>query len=766
MANADATLPPAIDDLLSWSASNGATLHSQAEIYNSPTFGVSLRVKSSENDLPAHSTIVSTSYTISLSFINALDVFKNLPSRSPPFPEEFLRNTEANVVGRFFLMQQYLMGEQSYWAPYIKSLPQPNEPEKLATPLYWPESDLEIVNATNLLAATQKRVWMWNDEFAEGKRSLGDSWDSLFQGMSEEWGKEMYTWASTIFSSRSFVSTLIPPHVYGEKLDELDASGKMTWREHLREEGPYPVLFPLLDIANHNPTAKVEWFVDAQSPIRTVSVKTDDSIKAGEQIFNNYAPKANTELLLGYGFMLDDNDDVAVEFRVPEYKQPLRKAQESYVGGHETQGRFLFHVRSRRYGGPSKWNQDKERFEPIKLDEVPEDMSVEEYEKKRLKEYNVSGSIPQKADDLRICEPGLIDTLSVLVANEREEQYITDHPEWFAENDIMGSTVSYMGRNVAAAISVLKSQLEAQLKRLIESKAHLEDKPRVQTPFTNTAERYRDGQTAVLQHAVLMLGTYLASLVRTAWTEVHGVYLRRDRATKLPIWPTRPFITLNAAYWYLAEQHGKVSDNLSSSLKYLEEKVDKATAHEAQWACWVTLMLVMAADQREEYVEHLAPGMVEWTENMLEPEEREPYTLRPLPEADDETYKVLIKLIERSPKFTGMGFFWGDDKSCSFKPLEAEVGRWNKKKPRPKRGGESDDEWKLKLVEDYFHKMAICALKIVRGEGITDYGGQKPNQADEIQDNQRTVLFFKPTFENGSRWYLAFDNDGDNEWRE
>lgn len=90
-------------------------------------------------------------------------------------------------------------------------------------------------------------------------------------------------WAATIFTSRAFISTHILP-------------GQET----------VPVLFPVIDILNHSPTARVEW--DFQ-PHQSFALKCQagETFTAGQELFNNYAPKQNDELLLGYGFCLEDN---------------------------------------------------------------------------------------------------------------------------------------------------------------------------------------------------------------------------------------------------------------------------------------------------------------------------------------------------------------------------------------------------------------------------------------------------------------------------
>ena len=54
-----------------------------------------------------------------------LPPFPSHNGTTAPFLHSWIRTVSPRTVGVFFLMQQYLLGEASFWAPYIKSLPQP-----------------------------------------------------------------------------------------------------------------------------------------------------------------------------------------------------------------------------------------------------------------------------------------------------------------------------------------------------------------------------------------------------------------------------------------------------------------------------------------------------------------------------------------------------------------------------------------------------------------------------------------------------------------
>lgn len=55
---------------------------------------------------------------------------------------------------------------------------------------------------------------------------------------------------------------------------------------------------------------------DSGSSVPAISFVAPEAIAADQQIFNNYGPKPNDELLLGYGFVLSPNPDDTVTLRL------------------------------------------------------------------------------------------------------------------------------------------------------------------------------------------------------------------------------------------------------------------------------------------------------------------------------------------------------------------------------------------------------------------------------------------------------------------
>jgi hypothetical protein len=70
-----------------------------------------------------------------------------------------------------------------------------------------------------------------------------------------------------------------------------------------------------MDVGNHNPNARVDWTYDPES----FSLSVSDRIEPASQLYNNYGPKSNEELLMGYGFCAPGNpfDGLLLAMRPP-----------------------------------------------------------------------------------------------------------------------------------------------------------------------------------------------------------------------------------------------------------------------------------------------------------------------------------------------------------------------------------------------------------------------------------------------------------------
>lgn len=161
-----------------------------------------------------------------------------------------------------------------------------------------------------------------------------------------------FLWASIILKSRAFPAYLIA--------DALD------W-EVKKDDN---MLLPVVDLLNHLPSAHVEWGLEAKDN-RNYFVLRSDAVKENAQIFNNYGMKGNEELLLAYGFCLENNasDVSALRIKVPPLLLP--KLKELGVRLPQIED----HTHSVVDFGPSKTSEDSdEGLYFLKKNLVPPDL--------------------------------------------------------------------------------------------------------------------------------------------------------------------------------------------------------------------------------------------------------------------------------------------------------------------------------------------------------------------------------------------------------
>lgn len=292
--------------LVSWATSYGAVLHPALEIYKDEVTGFSMRVKSSmgpENSaLKPHDTIVACPLDISLSYLNALTgqplsttTADQSSECSPQFPSELLK-AAPHIIGRFYLMQQYLLGKASFWYPYIATLPQPDVTSSWSSPPFWPEEDAEFLEGTNTGIAAKAIQTQLKEEYKLARKALKEANFTNWQ----DYTRLLHNWAYSIFASRSFRPSLVIP----KAIRNVALPGGVAIDD-------FSVLLPVFDIINHSMKAQVRWLVDHESTeARLCRFQALDMYSPGDQIFNNYGKKTNSELLLSYGFVLPETDEL------------------------------------------------------------------------------------------------------------------------------------------------------------------------------------------------------------------------------------------------------------------------------------------------------------------------------------------------------------------------------------------------------------------------------------------------------------------------
>ncbi|KAI3390687.1 hypothetical protein diail_8870, partial [Diaporthe ilicicola] len=293
------------DALLEWSKAHGGTLHPALEVYKDDETGFSMRVNSSsavttDNAINPGEEVLACPLNTSLSFLNATTggSFVSQPlgtaQPSPVFPPRFMA-IQPHVIGYFYLMKQYLMGKDSFWHPYISTLPQPDSISSWSLPPFWPDEDFEFLYGTNARVAAEEIQANVKRDFKEARKILKEEGFENWQ----DYTRHLFNWAFSMFASRSFRPSLVTPRVVQER----------ALPNNVRIDD-FSMLLPVYDIINHDIKANVQWDVDDQSTSASEACRfiTFDSYKPGTQVFNSYGKKTNSELLLSYGFMLPESE--------------------------------------------------------------------------------------------------------------------------------------------------------------------------------------------------------------------------------------------------------------------------------------------------------------------------------------------------------------------------------------------------------------------------------------------------------------------------
>lgn len=96
-----------------------------------------------------------------------------------------------------------------------------------------------------------------------------------------------FLWSHLIITSRAFPYRIVNPEAKQNSV----------------------MLLPIIDLLNHQPNTKVEWSSNSSGNFKISNTETIQPSETAEyEIFNNYGPKGNAELYLGYGFVLHDNE--------------------------------------------------------------------------------------------------------------------------------------------------------------------------------------------------------------------------------------------------------------------------------------------------------------------------------------------------------------------------------------------------------------------------------------------------------------------------
>lgn len=164
-----------------WITANRGFIHPDVEVAFTPALGHHVRVKAGKSIAPG--TIVAKCSAItSLSVLNVLHT-PPFSSRGTRFPLAFIKNGDPTIIQTFFLIEQWLLGDRSWWAPYLRTLPGPDA----VGDVFLTESDVPRLQGTNLEKGLANQIASLKKRFHAGKRILEQlKWPRIAQGE--------YTW--------------------------------------------------------------------------------------------------------------------------------------------------------------------------------------------------------------------------------------------------------------------------------------------------------------------------------------------------------------------------------------------------------------------------------------------------------------------------------------------------------------------------------------------------------------------------------------------
>ncbi len=189
----------------------------------------------------------------------------------------------------FFLAFQSVLGEKSFWAPYLAILPK-NTGTLMSS---WTTKELleledeELLIDVKVMIPNARRVVYDQMIDVMDKATMAKEFQQIFH--KNNFTFDLYCWSLEIILSRSF----------GKRL-------------------PHISLVPLADNLNHN-NVQTKYSFDGET--FQIYPSGNYFVKQGEEAFNSYGRRANQNLLLYYGFSLQDNewDDVTVELSLPPF---------------------------------------------------------------------------------------------------------------------------------------------------------------------------------------------------------------------------------------------------------------------------------------------------------------------------------------------------------------------------------------------------------------------------------------------------------------
>eukprot|EP00842_Homolaphlyctis_polyrhiza_P003130 jgi/Hompol1/3818/HPOL_003364-RA len=387
-----------------------------------------------------------------LSFLDSNPAEKQLVSDETKHPHAGI----LLAMSAFMVHELDVVGKASHWYPYLASLPQ-----EYTLPLVWPQDRRSnLLLGTPLMHMIAERLEWIEQGTRIVQRACGQD---IFP--SGTLTTRRLLWAASAIWSRAFPKARQYKQQQQQQQTQTtkDSDNSSDNRQSSQDWISLSeiCMYPILDMLNHKRGHKIEWRMTDQG----VSFISVDGTLQGEELFNNYGPKGNENLLSNYGFVLQDNpEDYFKVFLALRKEDPLFERKQAILDsmgpGNLVHLVFL--------------NDDiPERMIAVSRILVANEWELHLFET-RLRQMNGSDS------------------------NESQSQH--------KAVDVVASKLSL--RNEILAYATLSGLFEAKLSALIRPGADydrdiqaypMDDEPR------RLARIYRDGQERILEYAIAQM---------------------------------------------------------------------------------------------------------------------------------------------------------------------------------------------------------------------------------------------------------------------
>ncbi|KAH8830266.1 SET domain protein [Flagelloscypha sp. PMI_526] len=250
-----------------WLKAHGSGYHNDLTLHEAKPPGIGLSVFASQF-LPPETRIVSCSTSLVITKeLAEKALFEILGLADSAFQGWNERQFQVSYIALHSIVQP--RPKQLAHGPYLDILPPATN-----TSVYFNEDELSSFKGSNLYGATLDRCRDWEDEWKACCQTISRSKKDWADGFT--W--DMYLVACTYLTSRAFPSDLLS-----------DGS-----------EIVYPVLIPGLDSFNHARDQDISW-IGASPDDPSITLLQHKVAIVGQELFIDYGPKPNSELILGYG---------------------------------------------------------------------------------------------------------------------------------------------------------------------------------------------------------------------------------------------------------------------------------------------------------------------------------------------------------------------------------------------------------------------------------------------------------------------------------